>query len=341
MAADNEKSERGKQAAAAGGALAIIDAGRKRTDKVLLDMEEKISKVYSQASKDVQKKLENHLTKFEAKDKAKRELLSNGVITKEEYTTWRTGQIMMGKRWAEMEMVLSKDMTNANLIAASVINDHTPEAYAIGMNYGTFQVEKGSLLNTSFTLYDRSTVERLLKDDPELLPKARINIPKDRRWNKQHINSAILQGVLQGEDIKTVSKRLQSVTDMNKHSAIRNARTMMTSCENGGRIDSYRRAEEIGIKVEKQWLATPDGRTRHSHAAQDGEHVPVDEEFGNGLMFPGDPDGDPREVYNCRCTMVALVEETDPSVNPDEVDRYTDLEDMDYDEWLEEHMEEL
>lgn len=82
--------------------------------------------------------------------------------------------------------------------------------------------------------------------------------------------------------------------------AIRNARTMMTSAENGGRFNSYLRAEDLGISMEKQWLATLDGRTRHSHAAQDGEHVPIKEEFSNGLMFPADPDGDdPREIYNC------------------------------------------
>ena len=348
-----------------------MDAGQKYTDIVLLDMEKKISEVYSQASKDVQKKLDDYLLKFEAKDIAKQELLAKGEITEAEYKQWRTGQIMISKRWEEMEMVLAKDMNNANLIAASVINEHTPEAYAIGMNYGTFQVEKGSLLNTSFTLYDRSTVERILKDDPDLLPKAKVKIPKDIKWNRQQIHSAVLQSILQGSSVQETASRLQAagmktnmtkadvlamkkysslrsdkqiskvIAKKNKEVAIRNARTMMTSAENRGRFDSYKRAESMGIKVEKQWLATPDGRTRHSHAAQDGEHVPVDEEFGNGLMFPGDPDGDPREVYNCRCTMVALVEETDPSVNPDEVDRYTDLEDMDYDEWLEEHMEEL
>lgn len=310
-----------------------MDTGQKYTEIVLLDMEKELGTVYSQASKDVQKKLDNYLLKFEAKDIAKQELLTKGEITEAEYKQWRTGQVMISKRWEEMEEVLSRDMTNANVIASSIINDHTPEAYAIGMNYGTFTVEKGSLLNTSFSLYDRNTVERLMRDDPDLLPKASINIPKDRRWNKQHINSAVLQGVLQGEDIRTVSKRLQSVTDMNRNSAIRNARTMMTSAENGGRMDSYRRAERMGIKVEKQWLATPDGRTRHSHAAQDGEHVPLDEEFANGLMFPGDMDGDPREVYNCRCTMVALVEDAEGSELPLDID----LEDMDYEDWLDEH----
>lgn len=310
-----------------------MDAGQKQTDKILKDMEKEIGGVYSQASKETQAKLDEYLRKFEVKDGIKRDLLAKGEITEAEYKQWRTGQIMISKRWEEMEEVLSRDMTNANLISASVINNHTPEAYAIGMNYGTFEIEKGSLLNTSFSLYDRGTVERLMKDNPDLLPKARIDIPKDVQWNKHKINSAVLQGVLQGEDIRTVSRRLQSVTDMNRHSAVRNARTMMTSAENGGRLDSYRRAGGMGIKLEKQWMATNDGRTRHSHAAQDGEHVPVDEEFGNGLMFPADPSGDPREVYNCRCTMVAMIEDAEGSELPVDID----LEDMDYEDWLEEH----
>lgn len=318
-----------------------MDEGQKRTGKVLRRMERKIKKVYSRASKEVRKKLDDHLRKFKVKDDVKKSLLKKKIISRSEYEKWRVGQIMIGRRWEEMQNVLAKDLTNANVIAASVINDNTPEAYAIGRNYAAFQVEKGSLLNTSFSLYDRHTVERLMKKKPDLLPKAKVKIPKDRRWNRRKINSAVMQGVLQGEDLDKVSRRLVDVTNMNRSSALRNARTMMTSAENGGRFDSYTDAEDLGIKMEKQWLATLDGRTRHSHAAQDGEHVPVKEEFSNGLMFPADPDGDPREVYNCRCTMVAVVGEADPSVNPSDVTRNSRLGDMDYEEWLEEHMEEL
>lgn len=316
-----------------------MDAGQKQVDKQLQSMERKINKVYSQASKEIQAKLDDYMRRFKIKDEIKRKALKKGQITEAEYKQWRLGQIMIGKRWEEMETVLATDLTNANEIAASIVNDHTPDAYAIGSNYATFEVEVGSMLNTSFTLYDRHTVERLMKENPKLLPKAQVDIPKDLRWNKQKLNSAIIQGVLQGENLDKVSRRLQSVTDMNKSSAIRNARTMMTSAENGGRFSSYLRAEDLGISIEKQWLATLDGRTRHSHAAQDGEHVPIKEEFSNGLMFPADPDGDPREVYNCRCTMVAVVGETDPTVNPSEVYRDSRLGDMDYEDWLEEHME--
>lgn len=316
-----------------------MDAGHRQVDKQIKILEKEISKVYTQASKEVQAKLNDYMRRFKVKDEIKRKALKQGLITETEYKRWRTGQIMIGKRWEEMQTMLATDLANANRIAASMINDYTPDAYAIGSNYATFEIEVGSLLNTSFTLYDRHTVERLMRENPNLLPKARVDIPKDLRWNKQKINSAITQGVLQGEDLNKISRRLQSVTDMNKSSAIRNARTMMTSAENGGRFNSYLRAEDMGINMEKQWLATLDGRTRHSHAAQDGEHVPVKEEFSNGLMFPADPDGDPREVYNCRCTMVAVVGEIDPTVDPSEVYRDSRLGDMDYEDWLEEHME--
>lgn len=276
-----------------------MDAGQKQTDKLLKDMSEELDKIYAQALKEIQAKLDDYMRRFKIKDEIKRKALKQGKITEAEYKQWRLGQIMIGKRWEEMETVLATDLTNANRIAASMINDHIPDAYAIGSNYAAFEVEAGSMLNTSFTLYDRHTVERLVKENPKLLPKARVNIPKDLRWNKQKLNSAITQGVLQGENLDKVSRRLQYVTDMNRHSAVRNARTMMTSAENGGRFNSYLRAEDLGISMEKQWMATLDGRTRHSHAAQDGEHVPIREEFSNGLMFPADPDGDPREIYNC------------------------------------------
>jgi hypothetical protein len=81
----------------------------------------------------------------------------------------------------------------------------------------------------------------------------------------------------------------------------------VTGAENKGRQDSYARAEADGIILQKEWLATNDGRTRHSHAMLDGAIVDQDKKFDNGLMYPGDPSGRPEEVYNCRCTLVAKV----------------------------------
>lgn len=95
---------------------------------------------------------------------------------------------------------------------------------------------------------------------------------------------------------------------MNRTSAIGAARTAVTGAQNAGRMDSFTAAEGMGIKLKKEWLATLDGRTRHSHAVLDGERVENDKKFSNGCMFPGDPNGPPGEVYNCRCTLIADVD---------------------------------
>ena len=88
----------------------------------------------------------------------------------------------------------------------------------------------------------------------------------------------------------------------------------------------------MGIKVRKEWLATIDGRTRHSHAMLDGKVVDKDKKFENGCMFPGDPNGSPEETYNCRCTLIASVEGVDTS-NGLRRDRYGILPDMTFAQW--------
>ena len=115
---------------------------------------------------------------------------------------------------------------------------------------------------------------------------------------------------MQGESIPDISKRLTHVTEMNLTSAIRNARTATTSAENRGRMDSYHRAQDMGVQIVKVWMATNDERTREEHLELDGQEREIDEPFENSIgkiMYPGDPDADPANVYNCRCTLVTRV----------------------------------
>lgn len=306
-----------------------MDDGHKETDRLIDETERRIRETYIKAQSEAQAKLEDYLSRFKIKDAIKAKQVQQGKITAEEYARWRKGQICIGKRWQEMVDTLTQDYVNADKIAMSIVNGYTPEAYAINHNYATFQVEKGSMLDTSYTLYDRHTMERLLKDDPDLLPKAKVDIPKDMRWNRTHINNAIMQGILQGEKIDKIADRLQRVTDMDNAAAVRNARTMITGAENAGRQDGFERAEGMGIEMEKEWLATLDDRTRHSHRQMDGVRVALDAEFPNGCRYPGDPLGEPEEVYNCRCTMVAAVKGVDQSNAP----RNDKLGGMSYEEW--------
>jgi uncharacterized protein with gpF-like domain len=64
--------------------------------------------------------------------------------------------------------------------------------------------------------------------------------------------------------------------------------------------------EKMGIRVLKKWISTLDSRTRDSHQALDGQIAEVDRLFNSPLgeiLFPGDPDANPANVYNCRCCL--------------------------------------
>ena len=286
----------------------MADTAHRLTDKKLEEMEKRLSAIYSRAEKEIQQTADEYFSRFAKQDEAKRKLLEQGKITEEEYTKWRKGKVMYGKRFTEMKEQCAEQLLNVNQTAIAYINGELPEVYAI--NYNALESSVDGVGGYSFTLVDADTVRNFAVTDTSLLPYKEIDPAKDIPWNMKKINAETLQGILQGESMDKISKRIMNVQEMNKTQAIRSARTIVTGAENKGRQDSYKRAEEDGIIMKREWIATNDGRTRHWHAELDGVEVDVDEpwvnEFGE-LMFPGDPSADPANTYNCRCSMAANV----------------------------------
>ena len=65
-------------------------------------------------------------------------------------------------------------------------------------------------------------------------------------------------------------------------------------------------AQEMGINVKKQWMAHLDSRTRDSHINLDHQIAEVDEPFQSDfgeIMYPGDFQAHPADVWNCRCRL--------------------------------------
>ena len=155
----------------------------------------------------------------------------------------------------------------------------------------------------TFNIIDEKTVERLRREGDITLPYKNLDKLKDERWNTKQMSSKLLQGILNGDSVPSMARSLLEVVGNNVASAMRNARTMVTGAENVGRLDSYKELDSKGVVQKKVWIATADDRTRESHLELDGEEVDIDKVFSNELMYPGDPTGDPSEVYNCRCSM--------------------------------------
>ena len=215
---------------------------------------------------------------------------------------------LMDKRFKALTETTAAQLANVNKTALAYVNGQLPEIYSI--NYNAISHSVDGVGGYTFALVDADTVKNLAIIDNSLLPYKQLDEKKDIRWNVKKMNAEVLQGILQGEPMDKIAGRLSKVTEMNETAAIRNARTMVTSAENKGRQDSYKRAEADGIILQKEWIATNDSRTRHWHAELDGVEVDIDEpwvnEFGE-IMFPGDPSADPANTYNCRCSMAAKV----------------------------------
>lgn len=307
------------------------DFAHKETERILAELERKIKALYADASRDMKKKAEVYFTRFAERDKKQKAAMEAGKITEEQYLQWRLAQIGRGERFEKLRDELADRMTDANKVAAAYINDQTPGIYSLNHNYEAYTIEKVAG-NVGFTIYDEQTVRRLIQEDSNLLPKRRVNAPKDKKWNRTRFSSEITSGILQGESIGKLANRVQNLSDANRAGAIRNARTAVTGAQNAGRQETHKRAEEMGIELENEWLATLDNRTRHSHRRLDGERVKVGQKFSNGCRFPGDPEGKPSEVWNCRCTMIGVIAEIN-GLAAKRRDKYGLLPDMTYSQW--------
>lgn len=276
-------------------------------DLAMMRMQGRIKKVYAEAEQDITKKLNAFIARFREKDAEYQAGVKAGKIAQADYDAWRRGQIFQGKRWRAMRQEMTEQIYRANKTAAGIINGERRVVFQQNANYLAYQIEKGTRGAVSFGLYDSATVTRLLKEDRKLLPEYKINQRKDYKWNNQKVNSAVTQSIVQGESIDALAKRMTTSLEAGNRSHMLNfARTAMTGAQNAGRIEAMHDAEDMGIKVQKRWIATLDSRTRDTHAELDGQVVDVDKPFevdGMTIMYPGDPNADPSLVYNCRCTL--------------------------------------
>lgn len=288
----------------------------KVTDEKLEKLEKRIASMYNRAYKEMRATAKDYFEKFEERYEKEYEAYQNGAYTDAEFKAWVQTQIQRGKGYEAFRDEMADKMTNANQIASAYINDATPSIYSLNRDYEAYRIEQE--YNIDFHMADEMTVRRLAGFDNHIEFKTTsVNRKKDYEWNRRQIHSALTAGILQGKSIDRLAESYMTVMKRNRASAIRNARTSFTSAQNAGRIETYYRAQNMGINLTKEWMATFDERTRASHALLNGQRVAYDKPFSNGLMYPADPEGEPSEVYNCRCTLRAVL----PHINDENLSK--------------------
>lgn len=124
---------------------------------------------------------------------------------------------------------------------------------------------------------------------------------------KRALRDEIAAGLIENEGTAQIARRIQRAygewmgdgeIPFDRSRSYTIARTEVHGAASYGMHEG---AKQAGAFSRKRWLTTRDGRERETHAAIDGEERALDERYTNGLMYPGDADGDPAETVNCRC----------------------------------------
>lgn len=327
--------------------MATADLGHKIADQELAKLEQRISQVYGGAAAELSETIEAYFESFRQRDEEMKKLLQRGEITKAHYTQWRLNQIGRGERYKQLRDKIAERMTEATETATSYINDVTPGIYSLNRNWTAYEIEKVAG-NANFTLWNERAVKRLIKDNPDMLlyypGDIAIKYGDHIKWIRECVGKTITGAILQGKSITKIANELQQkIPGLNRSFAIGTARTAITNAQNAGRQDQYLLAKQMGIKVQKRWFSTLDGRTRHAHAMADGQTVDVDADFdvdGYKMAYPGDRRAPGYLIYNCRCTMRTVepegieVEPVQRRVRDPETGRNVLISDMTYQEWL-------
>lgn len=183
----------------------------------------------------------------------------------------------------------------------SISSSFFKQAYKIGID----QVNESLTLDVKFNLKNPRAVE-FLKDKE-------IRITQINEATAEKVRTILLKGLEDGNSIEEVQKLVKAAyRDFEGYRARLISRTEISQSVNGGRFGTL---IEEGV-ANHEWIDSGDERVRDSHAQEHGSIVAVGDPFPvTKLTFPGDPDGDPEEIINCRC--VTLPEDSKRAVRID------------------------
>ena len=305
-----------------------MDKGHKFTDKEIERLENILKRHYGKTNKNVTEMLSKHLKQYEDRINEYQERVDSGAMTEQQYEDAVFMLITTGEDWMQTEDAILTEYVEADASAMDIVGASMMTVYLYNSLFKSNRMNSRARSHFPFEFEMPKIFKD--KDNPfsiitdllngrvvrRMLPPPNPDKMKDRLWHRVKLNSIIRQGIRKGKSVNKIAFELERLTRMDINAAFRAARTGCTYAENSGKLDAmiaFR--DKYGIDVKKMWYATLDGRTRTQHREIHGEIRELEEPFSNKLLFPADPNGAPSEVYNCRCTMLEIIEGIDTSIN--------------------------
>lgn len=275
----------------------------KEVQKSLLDSEEaalkELEKQYGKALKDINEKVKGFQADIDLLDQA---LSQDGLD--------ETARAMLQSQ--KRSKIYQQNYQRALQGQVSGILDKMH-----GDNYGTIDKYLNGCYETGYigTMYsiagqgvplvipvDQAAAVKAVLTDSKVSNGLYNALGVDVKKLKKTITQEISRGIASSLPYSDIARNISGVSKAPLSRAKTIARTEGHRIQQTSARDAQYAAKKKGADVVKQWDAALDGRTRPSHARVDGEIRELDEEFSNGLKYPGDPSGGAAEVVNCRCT---------------------------------------
>lgn len=259
------------------------------TDKKLKTLERQIKSVYTKAYQEMKKEASDILAKIEVNPDMP---LAQKMALMTKYDRLNT-----------LSTQLANTAYEANSYAQKMINNEMVNIYDINYN--------GDAERLGFGLVDHTAIKKVLKQEEN--PFNMISSLRDKEGIRNQMKGQLLSGLLKGEGINKIARRLKDVSEKSLKDSIRIARTETTRVQNSAKMDIGKEGQRLGYEMEKVWVATTDGRVREDHLAMNGVAVDQDDPFilpdGSKMMFPGDISlgADASQVCNCRCTIIERI----------------------------------
>ena len=260
----------------------------------------RLKQVYGQSLKDIESKVKRLQEDIEELDKLAR--LSISDEEKEIILSQKRAKVYQKKYQESLQKQVGDILDTMHRDEYKTVSEYLDRCYEDGF-LGTLYDLQGQGVPLAFPL-DQEAMVTAVQLDSKISQGLYSRLGEDVAELKKKITAQVSRGISTGMTFKQVAQQLAGYTNIGYNSAVRIARTEghRIQCQSG--MDACYKAQEKGANVVKQWDSTLDARTRDSHAKVDGEIRELDEEFSNGLMFPGDPDGEAAEVINCRCALL-------------------------------------
>lgn len=281
------------------------DQGREFARRQYAETLKALKRVYKDAERDLRMKLNSWEHAHEARVRKYREKLQNGEITQADYDAWMRGQIFQREAWKKKQAQIARLMVEADREALRVINSGKVEVFAENATFLGYQLEQEAGADYGFGVYSQRAVRRILRENPKMLPEAKLREKKTYAWYNGIIQDAVTQGILQGEDLEGIMLRIQLETgERGLKTLRRNAQTAYHSAQEAGVMEGMRNAARLGIEMQKRWNCMFLPGTREAHAELHGQIVDWDKDFDSLLgpiSYPGDPAAAPGNIWNCHC----------------------------------------